>query len=112
MQQRVPNVLVVDDEPNILKTVGICFEAIGYPTRLISKPQDALAAIREEQFDLAFLDLKMSPLDGMEVLAEIKQHSPLTTVIIFTAHGSIESAIEAVRKGAYHYVLKPFDFKE
>ncbi len=112
MLQRVPKVLVVDDEPNILKTVGICFEAIGYPTRLISKPQDALAAIREEQFDLAFLDLKMSPLDGMEVLAEIKQHSPLTTVIIFTAHGSIESAIEAVRKGAYHYVLKPFDFKE
>jgi DNA-binding NtrC family response regulator len=112
MQQRVPKVLVVDDEPNILKTVGICFEAIGYPTRLISRPQDALAAIREEQFDLAFIDLKMSPLDGMEVLAEIKQHSPLTTVIIFTAHGSIDGAIDAVRKGAYHYVLKPFDFKE
>lgn len=112
MNQRVPKILVVDDEPNILKTMGICFESIGFPARLISRPQEALEAIREDQFDLAFVDLKMSPIDGLEVLTEIKRTSPLTTVIIVTAHGTIDGAIDAIRKGAYHYVLKPFDFKE
>jgi DNA-binding NtrC family response regulator len=56
--------------------------------------------------------LKMAPIDGMEVLAEIKKYSPDTTVIIVTAHGSIDSAIEAVKRGAYHYLQKPFDLKE
>ena len=112
MEARAPNVLVVDDEPNILKTIGICFNSIGYKTRLFSKPQDVLEILRREQFDLAFVDLKMAPLDGLELMEEIKKYSPETTVIIITAHGSIDSAIEAVKKGAYHYLQKPFDFKE
>lgn len=112
MTQPVPKVLVVDDEPNILKTMGVCFNAIGYQTRLFSKPQEALAILHKESFDLAFVDLKMAPIDGMEVLAEIKKFSPDTTVIIITAHGSIDSAIEAVKRGAYHYLQKPFDFNE
>jgi DNA-binding NtrC family response regulator len=112
MTQPIPKVLVVDDEPNILKTMGVCFKAIGYETHLFSKPQDALEALHKEIFNLAFVDLKMAPIDGMEVLAEIKKFSPDTTVIIVTAHGSIDTAIEAVKRGAYHYLQKPFDFKE
>ncbi len=112
MATRSAKVLVIDDEPNILKTVGICFDALGFQTRLCSKPQDALDLIRQEKFDLAFVDLKMSPIDGMEVLARIKERTPETTVIIITAHGSIDSAVEAVKKGAYHYLQKPFDFQE
>jgi DNA-binding NtrC family response regulator len=112
MTRSVPKVLVVDDEPNILKTMGVCFNAVGYETHLFSKPQEALESLRQETFDLAFVDLKMAPIDGMEVLAEIKKYSPDTTVIIVTAHGSIDSAIEAVKRGAYHYLQKPFDFKE
>ncbi|MCX6132566.1 MAG: sigma-54 dependent transcriptional regulator [Ignavibacteriales bacterium] len=112
MTQSNPKVLVVDDEANILKTMGVCFNAIGYQTQLFSKPQEALEALHREAFDLAFVDLKMAPIDGMEVLAEIKKFSPDTTVIIVTAHGSIDSAIEAVKRGAYHYLQKPFDFKE
>jgi NtrC-family two-component system response regulator AlgB len=112
MEPRAAKVLVVDDEPNILKTMGICFDATGFQTRLISRPQEVLDLIQHEKFDLAFVDLRMAPLDGMEILAEIKQHSPETTVVIITAHGSIDSAIEAVKKGAYHYLQKPFDFKE
>jgi NtrC-family two-component system response regulator AlgB len=112
MSEVQPRVLVVDDEPNILKTVGVCFNAVGYATRLFSKPQDALDALHREKFDLAFVDLKMAPIDGMEMLAEIKKFSPETTVIIITAHGSIDTAIEAVKRGAYHYLQKPFDFKE
>ncbi len=107
-----PKVLVVDDETNILKTMGICFDAIGFQTRLISKPQEVLEVLRQERFDLAFVDLKMGPMDGMEILAEIKRHSPETTVVIITAHGSIDSAIETIKKGAYHYLEKPFDYKE
>lgn len=112
MTQPIPKVLVVDDEPNILKTIGVCFTAIGYQTQLFSKPQEALAVLHKESFDLAFVDLKMAPIDGMEILAEIKKFSPDTTVIIITAHGSIDSAIEAVKRGAYHYLQKPFDFNE
>ncbi|MDZ7291979.1 MAG: sigma-54 dependent transcriptional regulator [candidate division KSB1 bacterium] len=112
MDPRAAKVLVVDDEPNILKTMGICFEATGFQTRLVSRPQEVLQIIQQEKFDLAFVDLKMAPMDGLEILAEIKQFSPETTVIIITAHGTIDSAVEAVKKGAYHYLQKPFDFKE
>ncbi len=107
-----PKVLVVDDEANILKTMGICFEAIGFQTRLVSKPQEVLEILQQETFDLAFVDLKMGPMDGLEILAEIKRHSPETTVVIITAHGSIDSAVETIKKGAYHYLQKPFDYKE
>ncbi len=107
-----PKVIVVDDEINILKTMGICFDSVGFETRLFSKSLEAQEVLRREKFDLAFFDLKMAPLDGMALLAEIKKVSPDTTVIIITAHGSIDSAIEAVKKGAYHYLQKPFDFRE
>lgn len=112
MENRSPKVLVVDDEPNILKTMGICFDASGFQAQLISKPQDVLEIIQREKFDLAFVDLKMAPMDGMEILAEIKKHAPETTVTLITAHGSIDSAVEAIKKGAYHYLQKPFDLKE
>jgi NtrC-family two-component system response regulator AlgB len=112
MDERVPKVLVVDDEPNILKTMGICFASIGYETRLFSKPQEVLEILRQEKFDLAFVDLKMAPIDGIELMEEIQKHSPDTSVVIITAHGSIDSAVDAMKKGAYHYLQKPFDFKE
>ncbi len=112
MAEAPAKVLVVDDEAHILKTVGICLESIGMRPVLHSRPQDALAAIHNEVFDLAFVDLKMTPIDGMEMLEEIRKVSPATTVIIITAHGSIDSAVEAIKKGAYHYLQKPFDFKE
>ncbi len=107
-----PKVIVVDDELNILKTIGICFDSVGFETQLFSKPQEAQAILQQQKFDLAFFDLKMSPIDGMELLAEVRAHSPETTVIIITAHGSVDSAIEAIKRGAYHYLQKPFDFKE
>ncbi len=112
METRIAKILVVDDEPNILKTMGICFDASGFQARLIAKPQEVLEVIQREPFDLAFVDLRMAPLDGMEILAEIKKHSPETTVTMITAHGSIDSAVEAIKKGAYHYLQKPFDLKE
>ncbi len=107
-----PRVLIVDDEPHILKTMGICFEDLDYRVTKCSDPLEALEIIRQQVFDLAFVDLKMTPVDGIGILEKIKQQSPDTTVIIITAHGSIESAVEAVKKGANNYLQKPFDFLE
>jgi DNA-binding NtrC family response regulator len=112
MEHRKPRVLVVDDERNILKTVGICLESIGIEPTLCLKPQDVLQLLQQNTFDIALVDLKMSPMDGIEILEEIKQYSPETTVIIMTAHGSIDSAVTAIKKGAYDYLQKPFDFDE
>ena len=110
--QDKPKVLVVDDEKNILNTIGICLETIGIETTLCAKPQDVIHLLQENVYDIAFVDLKMSPIDGIEVLAEIKQYSPKTTVIIMTAHGSVDTAVAAIKKGAHDYLQKPFDFEE
>ncbi|HVN49080.1 MAG TPA: sigma-54 dependent transcriptional regulator [Bacteroidota bacterium] len=112
MEQHKPTALVVDDERNILNTIGICLESIGMIVTLCSKPQDVIHLLQQQSFDLAFVDLKMSPMDGVEVLSEIKQYSPATTVIIMTAHGSVDTAVIAIKKGAYDYLQKPFDFEE
>ena len=105
-------VLIIDDEPNILKTMAICLEDLDFDVTQCRQPENAGELIREEFFDLAFVDLKMTPVDGMAILAEIKRHSPGTTVVIITAHGSIESAVEAIKKGAFDYLQKPFDYLE
>jgi DNA-binding NtrC family response regulator len=112
MHQKKPKVLVVDDEKNILSTIGICLESIGIDVTLCAKPHDVLHLLQENVFDIAFVDLKMSPMDGIEVLEEVKQYSPNTTVIIMTAHGSVDTAVAAIKKGAHDYLQKPFDFEE
>jgi NtrC-family two-component system response regulator AlgB len=106
------SVLVVDDEQNILKTVTICLEASGFDVTGFLNPLQALEAMRGETYDMAFFDLKMQPVDGMELLRQARQVSPATTVIMMTAHGSIDSAVEAIKLGAYDYIQKPFEFSE
>jgi NtrC-family two-component system response regulator AlgB len=110
--ERMPQVLVVDDEKNILHTVGIALESIGMRPILTTRPQEVAGILAEHSLDLAFVDLKMAPMDGMEVLGEIRRLSPATVVIIMTAHGTVDSAVQAVKRGAFHYIQKPFDFEE
>lgn len=105
-------ILVVDDEPNILKTVRIYLESAGFTVDSYLNPLDASAKLGEKEYDIAFFDLKMTPIDGMELLKECKQKSPDTTVVIITAHGSIESAVEAIKNGAEDFIQKPFDITE
>jgi DNA-binding NtrC family response regulator len=105
-------VLVVDDEVHILKTIGICLESIGFSATLASRPQDALEIARQERFDLAFVDLRMQPIDGIAMLEQLRRNDPDLTVVIITAHGTIDGAVEAIKKGAYHYLQKPFELKE
>lgn len=106
------SVLLVDDEQHILKTVKIGLESVGFEVTAFSEPMKALDVLRDGAFDLAFYDLKMSPLDGMELLKETRKRSPITTVILMTAHGSIDSAVEAIKLGAFDYLQKPFEFSE
>jgi two-component system, NtrC family, response regulator AlgB len=107
-----PSVVVIDDEEHILNTMGICLEAAGFQVALFANPEKAAPEFKTRRFDLAFIDLKMAPLDGLQMLDIVKRDSPSTTVVIITAHGSLDSAIEAIKKGAYYYLQKPFDFQE
>jgi NtrC-family two-component system response regulator AlgB len=106
------SILLVDDEEHILKTISICFDSLGFEVAAFSDPSIALQRISERDFDIAFLDLKMYPIDGIQLLEEIKKKSPDTTVVIITAHGSIDTAVEAIKKGAYDYLQKPFGLSE
>ncbi|MBU2635484.1 MAG: sigma-54 dependent transcriptional regulator [Bacteroidetes bacterium] len=105
-------ILVVDDEPNILKTVKIYLESVGFEVTSFLNPVDASVCLNEKDFDIAFFDLKMTPIDGMQLLKECKQKSPDTTVVIITAHGSIDSAVEAIKAGAEDFLQKPFNMQE
>jgi NtrC-family two-component system response regulator AlgB len=105
-------VLLVDDEPNILSTVRICLEDAGFAVEATSDPARALDEIRERSFDIAFFDLKMQPIDGMRLLREVRQRWPETTVVLMTAHGSVATAVEAIKLGAFDYLQKPFEFSE
>ncbi|MBI4549280.1 MAG: sigma-54-dependent Fis family transcriptional regulator [Ignavibacteriae bacterium] len=106
------HILVVDDEPNILKTLTIGLQAAGFSVDGFGNPCDALEQLGETSYDIAFVDLMMQPIDGMQMLKEIQQRSPMTTVVIITAHGSIDSAVEAMKNGAFDFLQKPFDLKE
>ncbi len=106
------NVLLVDDEPNILRTMKICLESIGLEVTALSRSDEALKVANQREFDIAFLDLKMYPLDGLQLLAEIRKIFPDIIVVIVTAHGSVDTAVQAIKQGAYDYLQKPFDFQE
>jgi NtrC-family two-component system response regulator AlgB len=106
------NILIVDDEPNILKTLAIGLEAIGFKVFGYGDPIAALESLYQSDYDIAFVDLMMKPMDGMKVLKEIIHRSPETTAVMITAHGSIDAAVEAIKTGAFDFLQKPFDLKE
>ena len=109
---RKASILLVDDEQNILKTAAICLENAGFEVEAFAEPLKALEALRQRSFDIGLYDLKMQPIDGMQLLRDTRQFSPETTVVLMTAHGSIDSAVEAIKLGAFDYLQKPFEFSE
>jgi NtrC-family two-component system response regulator AlgB len=102
------NVLVVDDETNIRKTISICLEIEGCQVRSVSNFDDAVNEIKQNVFDVAFLDLRLGTKNGLELIPYLQFHSPKAKIVIITAYASIDSAIEAIRKGATDYIPKPF----
>jgi DNA-binding NtrC family response regulator len=105
-------VLVIDDEINILKVIELSLTSQNFMPEIFSNPLEALKRAQEIYFDIAFIDLKMEPIDGLQTLAQLKSISPDTTSVLMTAHGSIETAVEAIKGGAYDYITKPFTHKE
>lgn len=101
-------ILIVDDEKNIRLTMVHSLEVLKIPVQTAVNGEEALQMLGNTAFGLVFLDLKMPGMDGMEVLRHIKNHWPGTRVIIITAHGTIESAVEAMKLGAVDFIQKPF----
>ncbi|MBI5909317.1 MAG: sigma-54-dependent Fis family transcriptional regulator [Betaproteobacteria bacterium] len=101
-------ILVVDDEERICEAVKRALERSGYQVDIMLSALDALESVRERAPDMVICDIKMPDMDGMSLLERIKEHEPNIPVLMITGHASIESAVEAVRKGAQEYVPKPF----
>ncbi|MBN1487645.1 MAG: response regulator transcription factor [Anaerolineae bacterium] len=101
-------ILVVDDEAAERVTLGEVLRLEGYHVTLAASGEEALSISKNERpFDVAILDLRLPGMDGIQVLAGIRQHSPDTIVILITGYGTLETAIQALRKGAYDFLLKP-----
>lgn len=101
-------ILVVDDEKNIRMTVSQSLDTLEIPIETAANGEEAIQKLRQKPFRLVFLDLRMPGIDGMDVLRRIKDNWPSTRVIIISAHGTIESAVEAMKLGAIDFVQKPF----
>lgn len=104
-------ILVVDDERNIRKTLSIVLEAGGYTVDTASDGEAALGKIKEQHYDIAFVDLQMPRLSGLELLRLVRGLSEETAVVILTAYGSVARAVEAMKLGAVDFLEKPFDPK-
>jgi DNA-binding response OmpR family regulator len=100
-------ILVVDDENTARKSWGDILKLEGYSVATAASGEAAIAAIQKEIYDVMLLDLRMPGMDGLEVLRTATKITPDTQIIVLTAHGSLESAIEALRQGAHDYLLKP-----
>ena len=104
------DILIVDDEADIRELVSGILEDEGHKTRLAKDSDEALRAIEERRPSLVILDiwLQGSKLDGLEVLARVKKQHPELPVVIISGHGNIETAVTAIKRGAYDYIEKPF----
>ena len=101
-------ILFVDDDTTILSLVEEYLNAFNYRVSVVDNGLKALELIEEKNFDVVFTDFKMPDINGLELLALIKEYRPLTEVIIVTGHGTMESAIQAMKYGSYDYIQKPF----
>jgi CheY-like chemotaxis protein len=105
-------ILVVDDEKNIRLTLSQSLESLGFPIQTAVNGEEALKKLEEAEFGLLLLDLKMPGMDGMEVLHRVRDRWPAIPVIIITAYGTIEFAVDAMKLGAVDFIQKPFSPRE
>jgi DNA-binding NtrC family response regulator len=101
-------ILFVDDDTTILSLVEEYLTAFNYRISVVDNGLKALELIKDKDFDVVFTDFKMPDINGLELLAVIKEYRPLTEVIIVTGHGTMESAVQAMKYGSYDYIQKPF----
>ena len=99
-------ILLAEDDPQLLGTLADFLEGLGYQVMRAADGDQALAAIEAEEIHLALLDINLPTLSGLQLLFLLKAHSPQTEVILFTGYAGLESAIQALRLGAYDYLVK------
>ncbi len=102
------SVLIIDDEKNIRHTLRVCLEAIGVKVGEAAGAEAAVDAMERGHYDVAFLDLKLGSDSGLDVIPRLLAESPNLTIVVVTAYGTIETAVEAIRRGAWDYLPKPF----
>jgi len=105
-------ILIVDDDSNLLELICGKLAAAGYETKTALKAEDAIEAAERESLSLCLVDLRLADGDGISLMDELHAISPHMPVIILTGYGSVESAVEAMKKGAYSYLTKPLDTRE
>src|ERR1700744_6273637 len=103
------SILIIDDEKAIRKTLSEILSYEGYKIEDAENGEDGLKKFNEKTFDVVLCDIKMPKIDGMEFLERAKATNPDVSVIMISGHGTIETAVEAVKKGAFDYVSKPPD---
>jgi DNA-binding NtrC family response regulator len=109
---RKPKILVIDDEEDMLRGCGKILEALGYFPLLVSNPKSAAKILEEEDIDVIFSDLFMPEVSGMQIINIVKKYYSDIPVIIFTAYGTIDRAVAAIKAGAFDFIEKPFDAEQ
>ena len=104
----VLNILIVDDESNIRKTLSYCLETEGHSVVAVAGAKEALREAKRRSFDIAFIDLRLEGENGMDLIPPLLAESPWMKVVVITANATIETAVEAMRRGAADYIEKPF----
>jgi DNA-binding NtrC family response regulator len=104
--------LIVDDEVQFLNSIAERLELRGFDVTKASRGAEALEIARQQKFDLALLDLKMPGMDGRELLETLKAEHKFLEVIMLTGHGSMESAVECTKLGAFGYLPKPYELEK
>ena len=101
-------VLIIDDEKNIRATLSLCLEQMGCTVTAVSTPETASAALRQQSYDLAFLDLRLGEANGLDLIPKLLTLDPGLQVIVITAYATIDTAVDAIKRGAADYLPKPF----
>src|SRR5579859_4630540 len=107
-----PRVLVVDDQPAMADMIGDALAENGMDAIVVSTGKEAVSRLEKERIDALVTDLRMPDVDGLELLARSQKLSAERPVIVMTAYGAIDTAIESIRRGASHYLTKPFKLEE
>ena len=110
--ENVIKLLIVDDETRFLNAIAQRLTKRGFDVRTAENGKDAIQLARSEKFDIALLDLRMPGMDGGEVLRVLKEEHQFLEAIILTGHGSLESAVELTKLGAYSYLPKPYELEK
>jgi two-component system response regulator GlrR len=107
-----PRILLVDDDPDLLHLLGVRLRAAGFDVAAVASGEEALARLPTWQPQLVITDLRMGGIDGMALFDSIHKQQPSLPVVVLTAHGTIPDAVEAIRRGVFCYLTKPFESKE